>query len=59
MQVVIQPNSTRIRYNAAGGAYAQSVLVGLSNGAAPAAVPAGVDFSAGGIAAQPWNSHLC
>lgn len=57
-QVVIQPNSIRIRYNPAGGAYASSALVGLTNGAAPAAVPAGIDFSAGGIAARPWNSHL-
>lgn len=57
-QVVIQANSIRIRYNPAGGAYATSVLVGLTNGVAPAAIPAGVDFSAGGIPANPWNSHL-
>lgn len=57
-QVVIQPNSIRIRYNPAGGAFATSVLTGITNGVRPAAAPASVNLSAGGIPARPWGSNL-
>jgi hypothetical protein len=57
-QIELRPNSIRIRYNPAGGAFATSVLTGLTNGVPPAAAPGSVDFSAGGVATRPWNSHL-
>jgi hypothetical protein len=57
-QIELRPTSIRIRYNPAGGAFATSVLTGLTNGVPPPLAPGSVNFSAGGVAARPWNSHL-
>ncbi len=57
-QVELRPNSIRIRYSAAGGAFATSALTGLTNGAPPVAAPGSVNFLGGGIAPRSWNSHL-
>lgn len=57
-QVELRPNSIRIRYSPAGGAYTRGPITGLTNGVAPAAAPGSLNLSAGGIATQPWNSNL-
>lgn len=57
-QIELRPNSIRIRYNPAGGAFASAVLTGLTNGVSTTPVPASLNLSAGGIATRSWDSHL-
>ena len=56
-QVEIRPTSIRIRYLPGGGTFSQSVLVGLTNGFAPAVAPGSVDLG-GTVPSKPWTMPL-
>ena len=56
-QVDIRPTSIRLRYGAGAGSFSDSVLVGLTNGVAPAALPTSVDLDSG-IYTMPLNTNV-
>jgi len=57
-QVEIRPDSILVRYDPAGGAYAEPAIVGLTNGVAPIAAPGSVDLSGGAMPTTSWSAPL-